>query len=194
MTLLQQLVKILRKELDDALMSDDVDTMTNALEKVQRSEPRVYFEKIEERGAMDVCTKAIEDAIASGSDEEIKSKISAAKLLVQQHNKAYKNHVTDESKGKNKHWNENAVVDLIKKADAKLQEIAQKNAERDVRKPLEDAVKSKNLDLLFAALKQAEQKNFTHLQAYTDAKAAITDIIDDDLQRAINLDDEKALR
>merc|ERR1719183_1934748 len=69
MTLLQKLVDILRKELNDALKSDDVDTMTNALGQVQRSEPRVYFERTEERGAMNVCTKAIEDAIASGSDE-----------------------------------------------------------------------------------------------------------------------------
>ena len=132
--------------------------------------------------------------LRSGSDEEIKSKISAAKMLVQQHNEAYKDNPTDSSNGKNRHWNENAIVDLIKKADAKLQKIAQKDPERDVRKPLEDAVKSKNLNLLFAALKQAEQKNFTHLQAYTDAKAAITSIIDDDLQRAINLDYEKTLR
>merc|ERR1719379_2700197 len=103
--------------------------MSNALEKVQRSEPRVYFEEIEERGAKKVCTKAIEDAIASGSDEEIKSKISAAKLLVQQHNEVYKDHPTDDSVGKNPNWNENAIADLLKKADAKLQEIAQKNAE-----------------------------------------------------------------
>ena len=118
----------MKEELDAALLTDDVDTMSNALEKVQRSEPRVYFEEIEERGAMKVCTKAIEDAIASGSDEEIKSKISAAKMLVQQHSVAYKDNPTDsDDKRKNRHWNENAIVDLIKKADAKVQEIAQKN-------------------------------------------------------------------
>jgi hypothetical protein len=100
MTLLQKLIKILQDEMEEALKTDDVDRMSNALVKVQSSEPRVYFEKKEEQAAMKVCTKAIEEAIASGSDEEIKSKLSAAKMLLQQHNEAYKIHPSDPSKGK----------------------------------------------------------------------------------------------
>ena len=52
MTLLHRLVQLLNKEMDDGLKTDDVDTMSNALEKVQRSDPRVYLEKTEEKVAM----------------------------------------------------------------------------------------------------------------------------------------------
>ena len=70
---------------------------------------------------MKVCTKAIEEAIAS----ETTSKINAAKMLIRQHNKAYKDPLGDGST--NPHWDENAIAALEQKADAKLQEIAQKN-------------------------------------------------------------------
>lgn len=54
---------------------------------------------------------------------------------------------------------------------------------------LNNAVATKNLALLKAAMSAAEQKGFTAMAAYTSAKSAIKAIVRDEVNRAVNSDD-----
>jgi len=108
----------------------------------------------------------------------VPSQIRAAIMALDQHNKE----LTEQ---KRKYWNPQKVDQLKQKAEAARKEVA---------KLLSDAKASSNLRLLQSAMHRAESERITDIPEYTAAKAALVQIIADDLKKAVATSDVNTVK